>query len=126
MSNFAATLAAVAARGARCDHCGHWTYLPVRPPVTGRRASRHFCRNCLKLAPGLSGTGPVVRQADLSPEETAALAEGMRDRYPRLTEARESTVYSPGGQPVQVDRQTYDIARAVARATYYGREGSPS
>jgi hypothetical protein len=107
MSNFAATLAAVAARGARCDHCGHWTYLPVRPPVTGRRAFRHFCRNCLKLAPGLS------------PEETAALTEGMRDRYPRLTEARENTVYSPEGQ-------TYNAVRAVARATYYGREGSPS
>jgi hypothetical protein len=28
VSNFPATLAAVAARGPRCDVCGQWTYLP--------------------------------------------------------------------------------------------------
>ena len=47
MSNFPATLAAVAARGARCDHCGHWTFRPARPPQSGSRpADRPLCGNC--------------------------------------------------------------------------------
>ncbi len=51
-SNFAAVLAAVGARGPRCDHCGAWSFVPThktmkqtrRRDVTPQRLV--FCEPC--------------------------------------------------------------------------------
>jgi hypothetical protein len=47
-----AVLAAVAARGARCDRCGHWTYRDAARPEAGRPPVRNLCRNCSDLGNG--------------------------------------------------------------------------
>jgi hypothetical protein len=52
MANWPATLAAVAARGPRCDLCGGWTFRPQYATVS-RKAPR-LCPGCfpLKWPPG--------------------------------------------------------------------------
>jgi len=48
MANWPATLAAVQARGPRCDKCGSWTFRPLylNPFFKG---VRRLCPDCLKL-----------------------------------------------------------------------------
>lgn len=47
--NLEATLAAVNARGGRCERCGHWTFRNAFPPGPGRPAYVGLCRNCESL-----------------------------------------------------------------------------
>lgn len=65
--NTAATLAAVTARGERCDRCGHWTFAPPLsgPVIAGRKLVTGLCRNCM----GFGGRPAVVRipRPDMEP-----------------------------------------------------------
>jgi hypothetical protein len=47
MANWPATLAAVAARGPRCDFCGKWTFRPQYASVA--RTVPRLCPECFPL-----------------------------------------------------------------------------
>lgn len=44
--NWQATLAAVAARGPRCDECGGWTFAPTSRIRRGNSTQPHLCGPC--------------------------------------------------------------------------------
>lgn len=51
MANWKATLAAVEARGPRCDRCGGWTFRPEYRRLP--RFVARLCPDCLPLGPDL-------------------------------------------------------------------------
>jgi hypothetical protein len=73
--NLEATSAAVAARGGRCERCGHWTYREAVPPRSGRSAVGGLCRNCCGLGDGRT---EVVRFLTPSPILNLAFQKGRR------------------------------------------------
>lgn len=84
-SNLEATSAAVAARGGRCERCGHWTYREAVPPRSGRSAVVGLCRNCADIGDGaprlirITGRDPIpARFLTPSPILNLAFQKGRR------------------------------------------------
>jgi hypothetical protein len=73
--NFEAVLAAIAARGPRCDRCGNWTFRPVYLRLP--RTLLHLCPDC---RPSKYARRPGPIPADLLLRE---LAHGPRRRTTR-------------------------------------------